>query len=157
MRMKTHPAFKSVAEMLGKAMACWYIYMVTHWKTIWYQSYKCSHRFDIMLLSWIGLWVPPGSMIFLCKTHGVHLRWRTMKGYMISCNDIAQSHCDCSLCVVPFSLLSFCILLLFYVTFVYFMLSMSDNSPCGYCYLLTIPDVKWILSYLILSWSCLDV
>ena len=54
----------------------------------------------------------------------------------------AQSHCDFSLCVVPFSLLSFCMLLLFYVTFMYFMLSMSDNSPCGYCYLLTIPDVK---------------
>ena len=53
-----------------------------------------------------------------------------------------QSHCDFSLCVVPFSLLSFCMLLLFYVTFVYFMLFMSDNSPCGYCYLLTIPDVK---------------
>ena len=54
----------------------------------------------------------------------------------------AQSHCDFSLCVVPFSLLSFCMLLLFYVTFVYFMLFMSDNSPCGYCYLFTIPDVK---------------
>ena len=55
---------------------------------------------------------------------------------------------DFSLCVVPFSLLSFCMLLLFYVTFVYFRLSMSDNSPCGYCYLLTVPDVKWILSFL---------
>ena len=54
----------------------------------------------------------------------------------------AQSHCDFSLCVVPFLLLSFCMLLFFYVTLVYFMLSMSDNSPCGYCYLLTIPDVK---------------
>ena len=54
----------------------------------------------------------------------------------------AQSHCDFSLCVVAFSLLSFSMLLLFYVTFVYFMLSMLDNSPCGYCYLLTIPDVK---------------
>ena len=55
----------------------------------------------------------------------------------------AQSHCDFSLCVVPFSLLSFCmLLLLFYVTFVYFMLSMSDKSPCGFCYLLTIPDVE---------------
>ena len=53
-----------------------------------------------------------------------------------------QSHCDFSLCVVPFALLSFCMLLLFYVTFVYFMLSVSHNSPCGYCYLLTIPDVK---------------
>ena len=46
-------------------------------------------------------------MIFLCKTHGVQMRWRTMKDYTISCNDIAQSHCDFSLCVVPFLLLSF--------------------------------------------------
>ena len=27
---------------------------------------------------------------------------------------------------------------------------MSDNSSCSYCYLLTLPDVKWILSYLYL-------
>ena len=46
------------------------------------------------------------------------------------------------------SLFVSCMLLLFYVTFVYFMLSMSDNSPCGYCYLLTVPDVKWSLSFL---------
>ena len=62
----------------------------------------------------------------------------------------AQSHSDFSLCVVPF-LRSFCILLLFYVMFVYFMLSMSDNSSCCYCYLLTLPDVKLFLSYLISS------
>ena len=54
----------------------------------------------------------------------------------------AQSHCDFSLCVVPFLLLPFCILIVFYVMFVYFMLSMSDNISCGYCYLLTVPDVK---------------
>ena len=42
-------------------------------------------------------------------------------------------------------------LLLFYVMFVYFMLSVSDNSSCGYCYLLTVRDVKKMLSNFILS------
>ena len=46
--------------------------------------------------------------------------------------------------------------IIIYVMFIYFcfMLFMSDYSSCRYCYLLTLPDVKYILSYLIV-YTCL--
>ena len=58
-------------------------------------------------------------------------------------NVISVSHfvqCECN--IVVWDWLTAVNTKVFYVTFVYFMLSMSDNSPCGYCYLLTVPNVK---------------
>ena len=51
-------------------------------------------------------------------------------------NLIVTSLCHAVLIVLFCMLLSFCVIL------VYLMLFISDNSSCGYCYLLTVPDVR---------------
>ena len=150
------------------------------WFDVHVQSLLCEYYilgsyFDKAALAWEVIRLEYDKLINICLRYALNVkiraadanmqrskwrRYRVRMKHRVLRKKSQRKSIGRTFIVIPFvieyiSLLPVCMLLSLYVMFIYlcFMLFMSDNSPCSYCYLLTIPTLNifyLILSYLIL-------